>query len=128
MTKHTISGSVRLVAERKEDAALLCHTLHALPALGQVDGVTVVCARPKQGRRNEWLVSGTAVVVGALALFGGLVYWIFYASLNADTFPAWTGFNTRPAVDDAYPARTLWDWLSLLLVPVVLAVGGLLFT
>ena len=36
MTKHTISGSIRLVAENKEDAALLCHTLHALPTLGQV--------------------------------------------------------------------------------------------
>ena len=67
-------------------------------------------------------------VVMLLALFGGLVYWIFYASLNAETFPDWTGFNTRGVPDDTYPARTLWDWLSLLLVPVVLAVGGLLFT
>jgi hypothetical protein len=26
------------------------------------------------------------------------------------------------------PKRTLWDWLELLIVPVVLAVGGYLFT
>ena len=26
------------------------------------------------------------------------------------------------------PERTLWDWLSLLIVPVVLALGGYLFT
>lgn len=62
MTKQPISGSVRLVAERKEDAALLCHTLHALPALGQVEGVTVVFARPKPGRKGEWLVYGTVAV------------------------------------------------------------------
>lgn len=71
----------------------------------------------------RWL--GVAVL---MSLFVGLVYWIFYASLNAEAFPDWTGFNTRDATDDTYPARTLWDWLSLLLVPVVLAVGGLLFT
>lgn len=67
-------------------------------------------------------------VAGLIALFIGLVCWIVYASLNAEVFPDWTGFNTRAAADDRYPARTLWDWLSLLLVPVVLAVGGLLFT
>src|SRR5215210_5632192 len=26
------------------------------------------------------------------------------------------------------PKRTLWDWLDLLIVPVVLAIGGYLFT
>ncbi len=26
------------------------------------------------------------------------------------------------------PERTLWDWLSLLIVPLVLALGGYLFT
>ncbi|NOK71570.1 MAG: hypothetical protein GFH25_541324n13 [Chloroflexi bacterium AL-N10] len=62
MTKHTISGSVRLVADTKEDAELLCHTLHSLPVLGQVAGVTVVFARPKPGRRGEWLVYGTVAV------------------------------------------------------------------
>jgi uncharacterized protein YjbI with pentapeptide repeats len=36
----------------------------------------------------------------------------------------WTGL----AVDPNYPRRTLWDWLDLLIVPVVLALGGYLFT
>lgn len=62
MSTRTISGSIRLVAENKEDAALLCTTLTSLPALGQVDGATVVCASPRQGRRGEWLVYGTVVV------------------------------------------------------------------
>ena len=62
MTKQTISGSVRLVAESKEDAELLCNTLDSLPELGQVAGVTVVFASPRSGRRGEWLVYGTVVV------------------------------------------------------------------
>ena len=62
MTKQTVAGRVRLVAENKEDAELLCHTLHALPSLGQVEGVTLVFARPRLGRKGEWLVYGTVVV------------------------------------------------------------------
>ena len=62
MTKQPISGSIRLVAERKEDAELLCTTLTSLPTLGQVEGVTVVCARPKPGRSGAWLVYGTVAV------------------------------------------------------------------
>jgi uncharacterized protein YjbI with pentapeptide repeats len=36
----------------------------------------------------------------------------------------WTGL----AIDTNYPKRTLWDWLDLLIVPAVLAIGGYLFT
>ena len=36
----------------------------------------------------------------------------------------WTGLVT----DANYPKRTLWDWLDLLIVPAVLAVGGYLLT
>src|ERR687898_477166 len=35
----------------------------------------------------------------------------------------WTGVMA----DTGYPWRTLWDWLGLLIVPVVLAIGGYLF-
>jgi len=40
----------------------------------------------------------------------------------------WTGFgeSTDP-VDGYHRAKTLWDWMELLVVPVVLAVGALLF-
>ena len=44
----------------------------------------------------------------------------------------WTGFgeDVRPKTDaqDVRHAKTLWDWLSLLIIPLVLAVGGLLFS
>ena len=48
----------------------------------------------------------------------------------------WTGFNggygqiiTHTSAKDTAlpPAKTLWDWLQLLIIPVVLAVTALLF-
>src|SRR6266566_7019902 len=44
----------------------------------------------------------------------------------------WTGFNSHigPKLDQNQqyrPEKTLWDWLQLLIIPLVLAVGALLF-
>jgi hypothetical protein len=40
----------------------------------------------------------------------------------------WTGFGQSRVNGDVQPAKKLWDWLDLLIVPVVLAIGGYLFT
>ena len=40
----------------------------------------------------------------------------------------WTGFGQSKVNENVQPAKTLWDWLDLLIVPVVLAIGGYLFT
>lgn len=45
----------------------------------------------------------------------------------------WTGFGPstyeKPdGTQELRPSKTLWDWLELLIVPLVLAIGGLLFT
>jgi hypothetical protein len=53
------------------------------------------------------IVIGLAVVI--IAICGHVFEW------------EWTGL-TRPK------QRTFWDWLSLLIVPIVLALGGYLFT
>jgi hypothetical protein len=39
-----------------------------------------------------------------------------------------TGFGQSKVAQDVRPAKTLWDWLDLLIVPIVLAIGGYLFT
>jgi uncharacterized protein YjbI with pentapeptide repeats len=39
----------------------------------------------------------------------------------------WTGFRRSPVNDKYDPAKTLWDWLDILIVPFVLALGGYLF-
>jgi uncharacterized protein YjbI with pentapeptide repeats len=40
-----------------------------------------------------------------------------------------TGFNAQrvPDPEQYQPAKTLWDWLQLLIIPAVLAVGGTIF-
>jgi hypothetical protein len=40
----------------------------------------------------------------------------------------WTGFGQSKVSEDIQPAKTLWDWLDLLIVPAMLALGGYLFT
>ena len=53
------------------------------------------------------------VVLGiVVAIIGGYSYnW------------RWTGFSQHD-----YPKKTLWDWMGLLIVPVVLAIGGFWFS
>jgi uncharacterized protein YjbI with pentapeptide repeats len=39
----------------------------------------------------------------------------------------WTGFGQSKVTNAVQPYKTLWDWLDLLIIPIVLAVGGFLF-
>jgi uncharacterized protein YjbI with pentapeptide repeats len=66
-------------------------------------------------RRHALWVVGIAVSVALVATISTLGY--------KDEW-TWTGF----VKDTDYSKRTLWDWLDLLIVPVVLAIGGYLFT
>jgi uncharacterized protein YjbI with pentapeptide repeats len=73
--------------------------------------------RPSKLQR---LISSAILVLLALMILG---YWL--------PIP-WIGFDAAvlPKSDkfDFRPMKTLWDWLGLLIVPVVLAAGGLLFS
>ena len=63
-------------------------------------------------------ILATLIVLGVLAW----LIWLGY-------FYEWTGFgfytNTKGEVERA---KTVWDWLDLLIVPAVVAIGGLVFT
>lgn len=69
------------------------------------------------------------IIIGAALAVVGL-------SINASAFPEWTGLaaDPLPAGVAATPVvmydqdKELWDWLQLLLVPLVLAVGGFWLT
>ncbi len=78
-------------------------------------------------RQHPFIVAGIIVVIFALTAFA-----IAVIKFGWD----WTGFNGgygkitnhTPAKDtELPPARTLWDWLQLLIIPLVLAVAALLF-
>jgi uncharacterized protein YjbI with pentapeptide repeats len=68
-----------------------------------------------QQQQSRWrLTRGQLLWVGGIAALAFLITMICGYLFEW----TWTGF----------PNRTLWDWLDLLIVPVVLAVGGYLFT
>jgi hypothetical protein len=64
-----------------------------------------------------WITVGLVLALGAVfMIYGG--YWVL-----------WTGFGQRPGgVPGADRAKTLWDWMDLLLVPLVLALSATFFT
>src|SRR5215469_10008492 len=71
------------------------------------------------GARRLWVTIGVLVLVGLIGLiFAG--YWFNWG---------WTGFTEHIGlrVQQYQPTKTLWDWLQLLLIPLVLAVAALLF-
>ena len=82
--------------------------------------------RSWQQKIKQHPVVGILVFVGsalgiALIVVVVLGYW-----LNWD----WTGLGTYipPTKDNNFQrGKTLWDWLQLLIIPLVLAVGALLF-
>ena len=67
-------------------------------------------------RRVLWIVS---IVIALVALY--VLIRIGY------TVPT-TGFGQTEVKECVQPAKTLWDWMDLLIVPIVLAIGGYLFT
>jgi hypothetical protein len=71
-------------------------------------------------KRRMKLIVLPLIAVGTVAVLGVLI-WLGYAT-------EWTGFRqyTGPIVDKSQTftrAKTLWDWLQLLIIPVALALG-----
>jgi len=75
-------------------------------------------------RRIVFSVLCSLVVVICWALYLRFVQGLGWAD--------WTGFEAYAVQADTthtyYPAKTLWDWLQLLIVPAVLALGAIWFT
>jgi uncharacterized protein YjbI with pentapeptide repeats len=68
-------------------------------------------------------IVGVAFLV---TLLGVLCYMIYFGFTYG--WPDWTGFNAQKRPADAgdgfVPEKTLWDWMQLLVVPFVLAIGA----
>jgi hypothetical protein len=71
----------------------------------------------QQGGNGQRLRTVSVVVLVAL----GIVYLVY---LGYDA--GWTGLGESPMQQNVRPAKTLWEWLGLLFVPAMLAVGGFL--
>ena len=72
---------------------------------------------------RSFLVFSLVLIVLAIATLK--IYSLFNSGY---VFPQWTGFVSY--YDDSgefHPAKTLWDVLDLLIIPIVISIGGLLF-
>ncbi len=78
--------------------------------------------------RRTWLILGglAAILLGSILLWRIVLPWAYrteWTGLGASRSPV----KSPKALFDYYPAKTLWDWAQLLVVPVVLAGAALLF-
>ncbi|MBE3143361.1 MAG: pentapeptide repeat-containing protein [Planctomycetes bacterium] len=67
------------------------------------------------------------MVLGAIIL-AGLIGFAIYHWVTGVPWPVWTGFSGYTGTinkDDR--GKTLWDWMGLLIIPLVLAVGAYWF-
>ena len=56
----------------------------------------------------------------ALALIGIVIFW----ALLPDFSPSWSGFGMyQNSKGEFERAKTLWDWMNLLIVPLIIAIG-----
>jgi Pentapeptide repeats (8 copies) len=68
-------------------------------------------------KRPRWWIVG--IIAGSLLIlaFICIAYWFGWA---------WTGFGPETSAPKQH-AKTLWDWMQLLIIPVVLALAAFLF-
>jgi hypothetical protein len=66
-------------------------------------------------------------IIFAVFLFV-LILLIVYWAVNPSNSPIWTGFGPYDEKLNGPRSKTLWDWLDLLIVPIVLAIGAWLLS
>ena len=78
-----------------------------------------------QTRSRQRIIRRLVVWTGCVLAAGALVLALLVSIYGGYRH----GWNWTGIVEDAhYHKKTLWDWLNLLIVPAVLALGGYLFT
>ena len=74
----------------------------------------------------KWLKTHFAVILllGVILLVLGCA---IYCARWPETLAEWTGFGAYDDAAGSSVERNLWDWLELLIIPMVLAIGALMF-
>src|SRR5215212_7476356 len=73
--------------------------------------------RQRPGGGVQWLTVTVAVLVTL-----GVLSYLIYIGYGL----GWTGFGPSRMNEGVQPSKTLWEWLGLLFVPTILALGGAL--
>src|SRR5438132_149265 len=87
----------------------------------------------QQIRQHRIVIAVTTaviVIIIALIFIGYRFDWTGFNVYSITWLPTARSGASLPItkLEEQQPAKTLWDWLQLLIIPVVLAVGGLLFS
>ena len=57
-------------------------------------------------------------------IFAWVIFLLLFWAISPNTSPLWTGFGEyKKATGDIDRAKTLWDWMNLLIVPLLVAIG-----
>src|SRR3712207_4853217 len=83
-------------------------------------------SRVNQGLQSRWRPTRQQVL-RAVSILAALVV-VPYVVIRLGYPASWTGFGQTEVKEGVQPSKTLWDWMDLLIVPVVLAIGGYVFT
>jgi hypothetical protein len=68
------------------------------------------------------------IAVALVLLAAAIIRAAYLLIFKGYVWPEWTGFaGFADPSGEYHPAKTLWDWLDLLVVPAVLGIGALLF-
>jgi uncharacterized protein YjbI with pentapeptide repeats len=74
-------------------------------------------------QRLTWIV---LIVIGMGIV--AIAVWTAYLRIENGIWPEWTGFGVYTGtLTKDHRGKTLWDWMNLLIVPVLLAAGAILF-
>jgi uncharacterized protein YjbI with pentapeptide repeats len=77
-----------------------------------------------QQQQSRWQTTGRRVL---WAVIIGIFLVVLFRLIRFGYAYQWTGFGQSKVNGEIQPSKTLWDWLELLIVPLVLAIGGFLF-
>ena len=88
---------------------------------------------PFQGQLRDQIVL-VARIIRVIAIILAVVFFVafLYRLIRVGYRYEWTGFGEadlpKPENREVRPEKTVWDWLQLLIVPVVLAIVTIVFT
>ncbi len=93
------------------------------------DDLIRLFGKPKQTPREKiagvttsiWRQKFQLLLMALILLLGGIfLYWVVFPNNS----PTWTGFGAYDEKVTGPRAKTLWDWMKLLLIPAMLAIGA----
>jgi uncharacterized protein YjbI with pentapeptide repeats len=75
------------------------------------------------GKLIDWIDEHPVRAAVYVLLIVSGVFWLAIMIRFPERFPDWVGIRQLPKTDGVQPAKTLWDWLDLFIVSLVVALA-----